>query len=104
MGRAQGASRAIFHVFVFRWKEGTTPAQTERAQKEISAFQGVIPGLLQTHVGENISPRGKDYTFGGVMEFKDDASLDAYFQHPLHQALLTWLVPLVDAIELDLPV
>ncbi len=102
-GARAAASGAVFHVFVFRWKEGTTQAQKDRAKKDISAFQGVIPGLLQTHVGENISPRGNGYTFGGVMEFKDQASLDAYVQNPLHQALLKWLVPLIEAIELDLP-
>ena len=74
----------------------------EAAAKEITAFQGQIPGLLQTHVGPNISPRGKGYTFGGIMQFKDQASLDAYVQHPAHEALLAWLVPLIDAIELDL--
>jgi hypothetical protein len=53
-------------------------------------------------VGPNISPRGKGYTFGGIMQFKDKAALDAYVQHPAHQSLLAWLVPLIDAIELDL--
>jgi antibiotic biosynthesis monooxygenase (ABM) superfamily enzyme len=93
---------SVFHVFAFQWKQGTSEAQKERAAKEIAAFQGVIPGLLQTHVGPNISPRGKGYTFGGIMQFKDKASLDSYVQHPAHQALLAWLVPLIDAIELDL--
>ena len=95
-------SATVFHVFAFQWKSGTTDAQKERAKKDILAFQGVIPGLLQTHVGPNISPRGKGYTFGGIMQFKDEASLNAYVQHPAHQALLKWLVPLIDAIELDL--
>ena len=92
----------VFHVFAFQWKPGTTEAEKDRAAKEIAAFQGTIPGLLQTHVGPNISPRGKGYTFGGIMLFKDGASLDAYVQHPAHQALLKWLVPLIDAVELDL--
>jgi hypothetical protein len=100
--KAEGESASVFHVFAFQWKQGTTDAQKDRAAKEIAAFQGVIPGLLQTHVGPNISPRGKGYTFGGIMQFKDKASLDAYVQHPAHQALLAWLVPLIDAIELDL--
>ena len=93
---------SVFHVFAFRWKPNTSEAEKDRAAKEIAAFQGQIPGLLQTHVGPNISPRGKGYTFGGIMQFKDKASLDAYFQHPTHQALLAWLVPLIDAVELDL--
>jgi hypothetical protein len=102
LARAESESAGVFHVFAFQWKQGTTEAQKDRAAKEIAAFQGVIPGLLQTHVGPNISPRGKGYTFGGIMQFKDMASLDAYVQHPAHQALLAWLVPLIDAIELDL--
>lgn len=92
----------VFHVFVFQWKPGTSDAQKDRVAKEIAAFQGTIPGLLQTHAGPNMSPRGKGYTFGGIMLFKDKAALDAYVQHPAHQALLKWLVPLIDAIELDL--
>ena len=98
----EDASGSVFHVFGFRWKPDTSEAQKDKAAKEIAAFQGQIPGLLQTHVGPNISPRGKGYTFGGIMQFKDQASLDAYVQHPAHQALLVWLVPLIDAIELDL--
>ena len=76
--------------------------QKAKALHDILAFHGEISGLLQTHVGPNISPRGKGYTFGGIMQFKDKASLDTYVQHPAHQALLVWLVPLIDAIELDL--
>ena len=98
----ENESGNVFHVFAFRWKPNTSEAEKDRAAKEIAAFQGQIPGLLQTHVGPNISPRGKGYTFGGIMQFKDQASLDAYVQHPAHQALLAWLVPLIDAIELDL--
>jgi hypothetical protein len=99
---AQDESSAVFHVFAFQWKQGTSEDQKDRAKKEIAAFQGVIPGLLQTHVGPNISPRSKGYTFGGIMQFKDETSLNAYFQHPAHLALLAWLVPLIDAVELDL--
>lgn len=105
-GRAANADEAgqgnYFHAFAFQWKPDVTDAQKQRAAKEIAALQGPIPGLLETHVGPNISPRGKGYTFGGIMRFKDQASLDAYPQHPAHQALLVWLRPLIDAIELDL--
>ena len=102
VARAESESAGVFHVFAFQWKPETSEAQKDRAGKEIAAFQGVIPGLLQTHVGPNLSPRGKGYSFGGVMQFKDKAALEAYVQHPAHQALLAWLVPLIDAIELDL--
>ena len=102
MAQAEGESAGVFHIFAFQWKDGVTSLQKDRATKEITAFQGVIPGLIQTHVGPNISPRGKGYTFGGLMQFKDESSLEAYFQHPSHLALLAWLKPLIDAVELDL--
>jgi hypothetical protein len=38
------------------------------------------------------------------MKFPDAATLEAYNLHPVHQALLQWLVPLIDAIEIDFPV
>ncbi len=98
----EGSAGSVFHVFAFQWKQSATDEDKARALKDISAFQGQIPGLLETHVGPNISPRGKGYTFGGIMRFKNQAALDAYVQHPAHQALLVWLVPLIDAIELDL--
>ena len=93
---------SVFHVFAFQWKPQATEAEKKRAAKHIRAFQGVIPGLLQTHVGPNISPRGKGYSFGGIMQFSDKASLDAYVEHPTHKALLKWLVRLIDAVELDI--
>ena len=99
---ANAQAVGVFHVFAFQWKPEASDAEKERAKKDIAAFQGAIPGLLQTHVGPNISPRGRGYTFGGIMQFKDEASLNAYFQHPAHLALLKWLVPLIDAVELDL--
>jgi len=99
-GEAQAGN--VFHVFAFQWKPEATEELKTKAAKDIAAFQGAIPGLLETHVGPNISPRGKGYSFGGIMRFTSQAALDAYVQHPAHQALLRWLVPLIDAIELDL--
>jgi antibiotic biosynthesis monooxygenase (ABM) superfamily enzyme len=93
---------SVFHIFAFQWKPNASEAQKAKAAKEIAALQGRIPGLLETHVGQNISPRGKGYTFGGIMRFRDKESLDAYPEQPAHQALLSWLMPLIDAIELDL--
>jgi len=99
---AETMTAGFFHVFAFQWKPGTTDEQIEKARKEIAAFQGVIPGLVATHVGANLSEKGKGYTFGGVMEFADRAAFEAYTVHPAHKALLVWLRPLIDAVELDI--
>ena len=91
----------IIHTFAFRWKPGVTPEQKQRAITEIRALQGRIPGLTETWVGENISPRSQGYELGGVMKFESLATLEAYGTHPIHQELLAWLMPLIDPIEVD---
>jgi len=92
------------HMFAFRWKPGVTEEQKERVMAEIRGLQGRIPGLLETAVGVNISPRGQGYELGGVMKFADKASLDSYGPHPVHQKLVGWLRPLIEPVEVDFEV
>lgn len=89
------------HIFGFRWKPQTTDADKARARKEILAFRSTIPGLVAVNVGPNVSPRGQGYEFVGLMTFTSKETCDAYAVHPAHLALLEWLVPLIDAVELD---
>jgi hypothetical protein len=91
----------FIHMFSFRWKPGITEQQKQRVFEEVSALKNHIPGILDSAVGFNTSPRGQGYDFGGVMKFSDRAAYDAYSAHPVHQQLLTWLLPLIDPMELD---
>jgi hypothetical protein len=90
------------HTFALRWVPEMTEEQKQQAKRQILALQGKIPGLLATHIGDNQSPRGKGTNFGGVMMFTDRAAFEAYFVHPAHDALISWLMPLVDPTELDI--
>ena len=94
----------FIHMFAFRLKPGVTEAQQQRMLREISELKSQIPLVLESHVGRNVSPRGQGFMIGGVMKFADAGALDAYNIHPAHQALLKWLVPLIEAIEVDFPV
>jgi antibiotic biosynthesis monooxygenase (ABM) superfamily enzyme len=91
----------FIHTFAFRWKTPLTDEQKQRIFTEINALQRQIPGLLETAVGFNTSPRAQGYEFGGVMKFPDRATFETYNEHPVHQALLEWLLPLIDPIEVD---
>jgi hypothetical protein len=91
----------VIHSFAFRWKPEVTIEQKQRAIAGIRNLQGRIPGLMETWVGENISPRSQGYELGGVMKFNDRTALEAYNSHPVHQELLVWLMPLIDPIEVD---
>ena len=92
------------HVFAFRWNPGVDDEQKEHVISEIRKLQGQIPGLLETWVGKNFSPRGQGYELGGVMKFADRAALDAYGPHPVHQQLVSWLMPLIEPLEVDFAV
>jgi hypothetical protein len=91
----------VVHTFAFRWKPGVTADQKQHAIAEIRALQEQVPGLVETLVGENISPRSQGYELGGVMKFADRVTFDAYNDHPVHQKLLAWLRPLIDPLEVD---
>jgi len=93
----------IIHMFAFRLKAGVTEAQQQRMLGEIGDLKKQIPLVLESHIGKNTSPRGQGFVIGGVMKFADQVSLEAYNAHPVHQALLKWLLPLIDAIEVDFP-
>jgi hypothetical protein len=89
------------HIFGFKWRPSATEEDKARARKEILAFRSTIPGLVGVNVGPNVSPRGQGYEFVGLMTFTNREAADAYTAHPAHLALLEWLVPLIDAVELD---
>ena len=92
----------FIHIFGFCWKPAATEADKTRAASEILAFRNTIPGLVDVTVGLNLSERDQGYTFGGCMQFTSRNAFSAYVPHPAHTALLEWLVPLIDAVEIDL--
>ena len=91
----------FIHMFSFRWKPGITEQQKQRVFEEVSALKDQIPGILDSAVGFNTSPRRDGYEFGGVMKFADRATYEAYNAHPVHQQLLAWLLPLINPLEMD---
>lgn len=93
----------FIHMFAFRVKAGVSQAQQDRMIREISTLKDHIPSVLESHVGKNVSPRGQGFVIGGVMKFADQNALDAYNANPVHQELLKWLLPLIEAIEVDFP-
>lgn len=89
------------HMFAFRFKPGVTEEQKSRIIAAIEELQTGIPEILEAWVGRNESPRGQGYELGGVMKFADAAACQRYGAHPVHQKLLSWLIPLIDPIEAD---
>ena len=91
----------IVHMFTFRFKPEVTEEQKMRVLTEVRGLQAKIPEVLEAHAGFNLSPHSQGYGFGGSMKFADEVALAAYNVHPVHQELVGWLMPLIDAIEVD---
>jgi hypothetical protein len=91
----------FIHMFSFRWKQGVTEQQKQRVFDEVNALRTRVPGILDSAAGFNTSSRAQGYEFGGFMKFPDRAAFEAYNAHPVHEQLLTWLLPLIDPIEVD---
>jgi hypothetical protein len=88
-------------MFAFRFKPGVTEEKRDEIVAAIRALQREIPEVLETWVGRNESSRGEGYELGGVMKFADAAACERYGAHPVHQQLLSWLLPLIEPIEVD---
>jgi hypothetical protein len=91
------------HMFAFRMKSGVSAEQKQRMLTEIRALQSQIPEILESWIGFNESPRDGGYELGGAMKFADKNSFEKYGPHPAHQKLVSWLMPLIEPVEVDFP-
>lgn len=94
----------ILHIFALRWKSEASAEQKQQALADVRAFQDQIPGIQALHAGTNLSPKSKGYETVGVLHFADDAALQSYLQHPVHQAFVERVGPWIEAVDLDLAI
>lgn len=91
----------FIHIFAFHWKDSASQQQKQAAIHDIMAFEGTISGLVHLWIGDNRAQGSAQYTTTGTMIFSSELAYQNYTSHALHRDLLTWLVPLIEAIEFD---
>lgn len=79
----------IRHILFWKFNEQTRTRQDtgeliRRMDRSARNMVGKIDGLLRAEVGENTAGGRWDFIF--YSELTDQAALDAYQNHPLHQA------------------
>lgn len=94
----------ILHIFALRWKPEASDHQKKHALEAVHAFPEHIPGILALQAGTNLSQRGQGYETVGVLHFADQAGLQQYLVHPVHQAFVQQVEPWIEAIDLDLEI
>lgn len=91
----------FLHLFMFRWAEGATQADKDRALTEIRTTLATIPTIRRVEAGHNVSARGNGFGTGCMMTFDDEAGFLEYQSHPLHLDFVRWVLPLVEAADMD---
>jgi hypothetical protein len=86
----------ISHVVLIRLRGGLGPEREERFLAQAREVLGPIPGVRSLRVGRNLRP-GSGHPLALVMEFADEAALQAYQAHPEHQRFLAEIIgPIIE--------
>lgn len=78
----------IRHIVLFRWKEGTTPAQVAAALDGLRALPAQIPEIRAYVVGTDVGGMEGHWDVAVTGDFADLAAFRVYFDHPAHQAVV----------------
>lgn len=72
------------HIALYKWKETATQEQINHALKEIEALAFKVPGILDIITGQNTSKYSEGYTHAILVRGENQATIDAYRNHPDH--------------------
>jgi hypothetical protein len=94
---------------VVAWQLATDDAAERSAQAakiaaDLTALRGVIPEILDIHVGPDVVGDG-NWDVAIVADFADTDALRAYIVHPAHQAVVTYIRSIVSgrvAVDFEL--
>jgi hypothetical protein len=94
------SANVLRHVVLFKFKDGTTPAQVKEVEDAFSALPSKINTITGYEWGTNISPENlaQGFTHCFLVTFKDAAGRDFYLPHPAHKAFGQILSPYLDKV------
>lgn len=88
----------VQHVVLFRFRSDLPAGSVEAVFEELRSFRQSIPCITGFQGGAYNSTEGlaHGFTHGFTMTFVDAAARDAYLPHPLHQAVVARLLPMLE--------
>jgi hypothetical protein len=78
----------IRHCVFLHFKAEISTEQRNALFEEIAVLQNRLPGILQVHIGQNVSPEtgmDKGYSDGFMVDFSDANARDVYLEDADHQ-------------------
>ena len=86
---------SIKHIVLFEWKDGADPATIDAFAAAVAAFPDQIDGVESVEWGTNFTDRAGKYTHAGIVTMRDKDVLAGYGPHPVHQAAVALVMPVV---------
>jgi hypothetical protein len=88
------------HVVLFKFKDGTTPAQIKTIEDAFRELPAKIPSVIGFEWGTDNSPEklSQGFTHCYFLTFRDKAGRDAYLPHPAHKAFGKLLHPYLEKV------
>ena len=84
----------VTHIVMFRPRAGLTDAQRRRLADTMKAVMRDVPQLRRARFGQRVRTgrpyeqlMRADYPYLALLEFDDQAALNAYMAHPVHERL-----------------
>ncbi len=90
----------VRHVVLFKFKDGSSPAQIQEIVAAFAALPQQIPQIRGFEWGTDMSPEGlqQGLTHAFILTFDSAADRDAYLPHPAHKAFVDVLKPHLDKV------
>src|SRR5687768_17593443 len=96
--QTQTASKALRHVVLFKFKDGSTADDVKKVEQAFAALAGKISLIKDFEWGKNTSPENlnQGLTHCFLVTFKSEKDRDEYLVHPEHKAFVEILLPHLD--------
>ena len=89
----------ICHIVLYQMKSGTSEEVQNQLVAQALEKLALLPGVTNLRAGKSIKGPEKGYTVALVMDFENEAALEAYRVNPDHQKFVKGIAgPLVDDI------
>ncbi|MFL6373994.1 MAG: Dabb family protein [Pyrinomonadaceae bacterium] len=77
----------LIHIVCWKYKMDVPDVQREEHRRRLKELSQLVPGLARLHVGADILHLDRSYDTALMAEFEAREALDAYTEHPEHQAV-----------------
>jgi hypothetical protein len=94
------AQKALRHVVLFKFKDGTTNEQIKEVVDAFRALKTKIDAIVDFEYGTDVSTenRAQGFTHCFLVTFRDEKGRDAYLPHPAHKAFGALVGPRLDNV------